>query len=238
MIRKSLLTLVLMAFVGFVTAQSLTVLNNGVALAEGETIICNNYESGYEFLQELQIMNNSDLAANVIFGKVEIEVPADGAVYFCCGSCYGPDVNESPRPTEIPAHSATEEGLVSVHYMDNGAIGSALAMFYVFDERTPEERVTFYVRFNDPSSVGTNLSKVNMSSAYPNPASSEVRFDVNCEGNASIAIYNLLGQEVMSQNVENGQVVLSVADLNEGIYFCNLTVNGQTVKTEKFIVKK
>jgi hypothetical protein len=78
--------------------------------------------------------------------------------------------------------------------------------------------------------------------AYPNPASTEVRFDYKLSGseNASVSVYNLLGQEVLREelNVAQGQVSFSVADLNEGIYFCNLKVNGQAVSTEKFIVKK
>ena len=53
-------------------------------------------------------------------------------------------------------------------------------------------------------------------------------------------MYNLLGQEVMREQLNNmqGVVSFSVADLNDGIYFCNLFVNGQAVKTEKFVVKK
>ena len=44
----------------------------------------------------------------------------------------------------------------------------------------------------------------------------------------------------MSQDLNSlqGQAVLSVADLTEGIYFCNLKVDGRTVRTEKFIVRK
>jgi hypothetical protein len=44
----------------------------------------------------------------------------------------------------------------------------------------------------------------------------------------------------MSQRLNNlqGVAAFSVADLNEGIYFCNLVVNGQAVKTEKFVVRK
>ena len=55
-----------------------------------------------------------------------------------------------------------------------------------------------------------------------------------------LTVYNLLGQEVMNQPVSgfHGQVSFAVDDLTEGIYFCNLTVNGRAMKTEKFIIKK
>ena len=53
-------------------------------------------------------------------------------------------------------------------------------------------------------------------------------------------VYNLLGQEVAKHQVNSlqGRLSISVADLNDGIYFCNLFVNGCAVKTEKFVVKK
>ncbi len=35
-----------------------------------------------------------------------------------------------------------------------------------------------------------------------------------------------------------GQVVLPVDNLNDGIYFCSIKLNGRAVKTEKFVVKK
>jgi len=53
-------------------------------------------------------------------------------------------------------------------------------------------------------------------------------------------VYNLLGQKVKSQTISGtqGQAIISVDDMQEGMYFCNLIINGNAVKTEKFIVKK
>ena len=53
-------------------------------------------------------------------------------------------------------------------------------------------------------------------------------------------IYNLLGQEVKRQelNANDGQMSISVSDMQEGIYFCTMLVNGRAWTTEKFVVKK
>ena len=114
--------------------------------------------------------------------------------------------------------------------------------YSAYDERHPDDRVTINVVFNK-SGVGVHEAvAVNFGQAYPNPASSVVNFDytVNANDRASVSVYNLLGQEVRNQQVNSlqGRLSISVADLNEGIYFCKLFVNGCAVKTEKFVVKK
>ena len=65
-------------------------------------------------------------------------------------------------------------------------------------------------------------------------------YNINAGDRASVSVYTLLGQEVRNQQVNTlqGRLSVSVADLNEGIYFCKLFVNGCAVKTEKFLVKK
>ena len=87
--------------------------------------------------------------------------------------------------------------------------------------------------------VNENAS-IQLGQAYPNPASSMVHFDYENANNTTAVIYNLLGQEVMHQelNAIQGKLSISVADLQDGIYFCNLTRNGQTMRTVKFVVKK
>lgn len=234
MIRKSLLTLVLLAFAGFVSAQSLQFELNGEVFTDGQEITCTNDEYGFgEIIQHMSLRNISNNDLSVLVEK-EIVQDMEGAMNtFCFGNCYGPDTFIG-EPVRISAQSLNTDDL-SFHVIFE-QFGSVVMKYYAYDSANPTDRVSIVVKFvYGDTGVSESIS---MSSAYPNPASSVVRFDVNCEGAASVELFNLLGQKVMNQSVENGQVVLSVADLNEGVYFCNLKVNGQVVKTEKFIVKK
>lgn len=61
---------------------------------------------------------------------------------------------------------------------------------------------------------------------YPNPATDVL----NVEGNGNIEVSNILGQVVMTANVE-GHTTLNVANLNNGVYF--VRVNGQSMKFVK-----
>ena len=246
MIRKSLLTMVLLAIFGFVSAQSLQFELNGHVYADGDEVLCNEPNLDFdEMIQHFQIRNNSSEAINVVVKKEEMEVLEGTMNYFCWGLCLSPEVYVSqPVPMEAGAVSGEEDFAIHVSFDPEWTMdpaqwlqGVVVIKYTAYNERNEDDKVSIIVKFeSNTTSVAEN--QVSMSQAYPNPASSVVRFNVNCEGAASVALYNLLGQEVLTQDVENDQVVLSVADLNEGIYFCNLKVNGQVVRTEKFIVKK
>ena len=118
--------------------------------------------------------------------------------------------------------------------------GSSLGA-YAYPDGNEEDKVGIEIWFAyGAESIDEN--KISFGHAFPNPASSVVRFNYQLPAacNVSVSVYNLLGQEVLSQRLDalQGQAALPVADLTEGIYFCNLKVDGRAVKTEKFVVKK
>ena len=246
MIRKSLLTMMLLAIFGFVSAQSLQFELNGHVYADGDVVLCNEPNFVFdEMIQHFQIRNNSSEAINVVVKKEEMEVLEGTMNYFCWGLCLSPEVYVSqPVAMEAGAVSGEEDFAIHVSFDPEWTMdpaqwlqGAVVMKYTAYNERNEDDKVSVIVKFvYEYTSVEDH--QVGMSQAYPNPASSVVRFDVNCGGATSVELFNLLGQKVLNQSVENGQVVLSVADLNEGVYFCNLKVNGQVVKTEKFIVKK
>lgn len=77
---------------------------------------------------------------------------------------------------------------------------------------------------------------------YPNPATDMLNVEVNASqaSELSISIYNIMGQNVMNQNVSittgmNTRAV-NISELNSGIYFVTVRANGFE-NTMKFIVK-
>ena len=241
MIRKSIFTLMLLAAIGCVSAQTLQFELNGVTYENGETIVCETEEYG-EYVQHFQVRNLAGFDQDVMLMK-EVVQDLDGVMnYFCWGSCYLPETMVSPRPVTIPANTLCEEDL-SVHAMyDEGIFGDVIVKYSIYDAANPDERVSVAVRFHKSGEGVNEQSYCSLGHAYPNPATSVVRFNYELSSvrNASVVVCNLLGQEVLRQdlNTLQGQVSFSVSGLNEGIYFCNVIVNGQAVRTEKFIVKK
>ena len=225
----------LLAFVGGVMAQSLQFELEGRVFEEGEEITCTNDIYGYgEIVQEMQIRNLTNGDLDVVVEQELVEGVEGALVSFCFGNCFAPGVNVT-NPVTIPAQSLNTEDL-SFHVMFTEETGAVLVKYIAHAQDDPDHVISMMVRFvYDPSGVSESVAT--MGHAYPNPASSVVRFNVQGTEKASIAIFNLLGQEVLRQDVEAGQVAISVAGLDKGIYFCNLMVNGEAVSTEKLVVK-
>lgn len=248
--KKSIFTLLFLAVMGWVSAQSLQFELDGQALENGERVICTEALDWGEMLQEMQVRNLTDGVIDVVIEKEEIQIVEGTSNYFCWGNCYIPDVFVS-RPVALEAGVVSNQGDLSFHHQidpemsgdpANFISGTSVVKYYAYPDGNEEDRVCVEVWFAYNAEGISEKMAYSFGHAYPNPASSMVQFDYELSSlaNASVSVYNLLGQEVMSQQINNlqGAVTFSVADLNEGIYFCNLFVNGQTVKTEKFIVKK
>ena len=251
MIKKSILTLAFIAVMGCISAQSLQFEYDGHVYAQGETVVCTHVESWGEIIQEMQIRNLSDVALDVMIMREIVQIVDGTENSFCWGSCFAPSVDVSPRPQVLEAGTVSDEGLLSFHQVidptysgdpSNFITGTSIVKYYAYPASDEDDKVCIEVHFvYDPEGAAEHPI-ANFGKAYPNPASSTVCFDYNLSkaANASVVVYNLLGQEVMSQQLNGlqGTASLSVADLNDGIYFCILKVDGSTVNTEKFVVKK
>lgn len=240
--KKSIFTLMFLAVMGWVSAQSLQFELDGNVYANDEMVFCFNYLEDYgEFVQDMQIRNLSGNDLNVVVEREEVSVAEGSMNYFCWGSCFSPEVSVSRPPVQVAAGEVTAVEALAFHYMPAESTGSSSIRYYAYDPNVEDSRISIIIVFNSAENVNERVF-ADMGCAYPNPASSAVHFnyEVSAGIHASVSVYNLLGQEVMSQDLNSlqGQAVLSVADLTEGIYFCNLKVDGRTVKTEKFIVRK
>ena len=123
---------------------------------------------------------------------------------------------------------------------DEGVVGRTSMRVYAYARSNPDERIS--VVFVADNATNTTENHLSLGHAYPNPASSQVHFDYKADNysNVNVVVYNLLGQEVKSQFVNGSQNHISIAvdDMQPGIYFCRFSINGEVVKTEKFIVKR
>ncbi len=78
---------------------------------------------------------------------------------------------------------------------------------------------------------------------YPNPVSNGAKFNytINHSGKVSLKIFNCNGSEIielvnLEQTAGSYQVQLESGQLNSGIYFYNLTLNGNQTETNKLVV--
>lgn len=242
MMKKSIFTLILLTLMGYVSAQTLQFEWEGTVFDEGETIECTNDEFGFgEYIQHMQVRNITSEPMKVLIEK-EIIQDLEGVLNsFCWGMCYGPDTFVSPEAVDIPAGEVNTDDLSFHAQYPEDVYGDVIIKYYAYEERNPDQRISIIVRFRKSGvGVNENVHTMTLGQAYPNPATNTVSFNYSFGGNLCAVVYNLVGQEVMRQelNANDGQLSFSVADLQGGIYFCTMLVDGRAVSTQKFVVKK
>ena len=167
---------------------------------------------------------------------VPVEVPTDIAYEMLAGSTHAFYV------------TATTTQTTEFFYTDGTAVGTTWASdanlsilegnggAYPFD-------VTFTPRaFNGdviyclgPLAV-ESLDADNVS-MYPNPANTELTISLNTIQGTSIAtIYNIMGEEVLVENLSSTTNELNISNLNSGVYFVKVMNNGKEI-TSKLIIE-
>jgi hypothetical protein len=70
-------------------------------------------------------------------------------------------------------------------------------------------------------------------SVYPNPATNEITIK-NAEG-GEMKIYNLLGQEILSQKINSDKEVVNIQSLLSGTYIIRMQGKDNSVQSSSFI---
>ena len=91
---------------------------------------------------------------------------------------------------------------------------------------------TFKVSAYD-ASLSSNSFDSNAFLAYPNPVKDVLNLEYNSEI-SSVRVMNLLGQEIISRNINANSTQVDMSQLSAGTYIVNVTV-GNTVKTIKVV---
>ena len=235
--KKAFFTLALLAVTTLLSAQMLQFEHNGHVYQDGETIISSFNEDFGEYVVEMNIRNLTDNEMNITVEQDVLE-PAEGVMMqLCWGQCMIGEEHIVSRPVSVSAQTLSTD-IASFHcnFLE-GETGIVKAIYHAYDARVPESKISIIVLYG--KNADTPEYSFSLGQAYPNPATSQVHFDLHSNNNVNVVVYNLLGQEVKSQLVSGhqGRVNITVDDLQPGIYFCRFTINGEVVRTEKFIVK-
>ena len=244
--KKLIFTLALMLSVFALSAQSYTVTDpDGAVVENGATYLV--YGDGVATWGELNIefTVTANESVRLIGEKIEVQVVENTQNYFCWGNCFTSAIYVSDPV-------ALEEGvfeLFSMHYMYDNDINEVAGLeqimqYYLYPANDPDDKFIINVIFKYSLDGVEDLSGVEeFSNAYPMPASNVVNFDYSFNSNvnsAMIAVYNMMGQEVLRSDISSmsGKLSLNVSDLTDGVYFYSLIVNGKTEKSSKLVIRK
>lgn len=128
----------------------------GHVFGYGDEVTCTNYEYGFdEFIQHMQIRNNSYEEKRIVIEKEVVQELYGVTSFFCWGVCYGPETNTS-LPIAVPAYSLNEDQLSFHAVYDDQVYGVFIVRYYAYEESHPEDRISVTVRYYRFSGTGTN----------------------------------------------------------------------------------
>ncbi len=243
--KKFLLSLIiLISAASFLPAQDLYLTWDGEKL--GDTVYVWGEPTISQIVFDAILHNNTSNGMNVLVVRDEVEMLENTLSTFCWGgSCYSPTVDTSSKYQFIPAGGSSAEGDFSGDYMPNGVIGTSIVKYAFYNLDNPDQRVEIVVNYwASPQGIAEEaMSGGSISEIYPNPANYSVNIDYQLTtkvNTARVKIFNLLGSTVKEAIMERGShnLKLDVSDLNNGIYFYSVLINGDIYKTKKLVIQR
>lgn len=246
--KKTLLlfTLVAAAFAS-TFAQNLHLSNDGVKLGDTVTIWVDPLQ---ETLLDysMAIHNNTNAGMNVQVARKIITPLTDMQFAFCVGViCYSPETDScGPDVYQfVPANGASEQSEFKVTYYPYQMVGTALVKYNIYDMVNPADSVNVFVQYAAyPAGIAEEaMNGGTVSEIYPNPASTFVTIDYQLTSkvnSAQVKVFNMLGSTVKETNLQLGsdKVRMDISDLNNGVYFYSVLINGDVYSTKKLVVRK
>ena len=130
-----------------------------------------------------------------------------------------------------PNENAVETDLVLVDWFENQCLPGSTASIPTVAGQAYYVYVANHSAITDIVIDGTNLGTEDNTIEgfvyYPNPAGSTLNLSAQ-ETIERVAIYNMLGQKVLGQNVNAPTSELNVSELATGTYILQVSVNGIT----------
>ncbi len=244
--KKIIFTLALMLSVFALSAQKYTVTER-----ESGNVVENNasyyvYGQGNlwaELILDFKVTANEPV--NLIAEMEALQSVPGTYISICLDQCYAPGVMITP----VVNFETGDEKEFSMHYTAEDpynlepVLGQEQIMRYYLHEEGSTDMLVINVTFKfSMDGIEDYNSSAVLSNPYPMPASNVVNFDYDftTSVDAQIAIFNMMGQEVLRNELNgmSGKASLNVNDLADGVYFYSLIINGKTEKSNKLIIRK
>lgn len=188
----------------------------------------------------LRIRNNDTKALNLIIRKSQSNMGSTQFVQICLNGNCGEELSLRLEPGQ-----STSDLLIT---FDAGlAAGISSARYVVVNKNNHNEAVEFDVNFSveefaERKSI-YDSHFITLTDAYPNPAveSAQVDYKIHkTQPSYTIILRNLLGNVVGDYRLPTSETKLKMRtdELNAGIYFFTLYIDGEGVLTRKILVKK
>lgn len=240
---KKLLLFSLLLSAGFyLNAQDLYLTSGGEKL--GDTAYVSGVADAAEIVFYANFYNNSQKDMNVKVVRQRIYMVDGSNSQFCWGLCYPPNVDTSGQYVFIPAGGHSEDEIFSGHYNPLGNVGNSMIKYTFYNMTNPGEAVSVICKYvATPNGIAEEAMKGGfLSNVYPNPASHSINIDYQLTSKVKegrVRIINLTGAVVKEESIEPGttSMKMDVSNLNDGLYFYSVIINGDVYQTKKMVIQ-
>jgi len=235
---KQIISLCLSVFLATTLQSQIIVSDWSGKLLSGTTSVLpvsQSYEA-YNF----SIQNAGSNAGNFIVEVTDFNRPENTDLQFCIGNCFNlEETTNLPLQIGTPLSIAAgdtygEEGnhddeLADVLYFPDGEVGQAFITFRIYQQGNEANSTTITL-----DNTVTGLSKIGSSPLfYPNPASNSVM--VSSDTDFDFVILTNISGQIVKTTTEHK---ISVADLENGLYFYTIFYKNSKSESGKFVVSK
>lgn len=241
--KKIVTCLGLFAITMGASAQGIEIyLPDGEDIVSGTTIELNAADENMH--QEFDVKNVSGATLNLRIERIKITELEGTQDYLCwganpeTGACYSAGAVSPENPFVTPDDSDLDDGnrgWLATYHVTNGFDGCAQYRYYVIDEidaRLDSVDVMYCSTVSIEEDVKVEVS------VYPNPASDFVNVTmVNEHNNVNFTLYNILGDAVLTANLNAGTNEVALDKLPNGVYFYSILKEGNILETKKLIVR-
>jgi hypothetical protein len=166
-----------------------------------------------------------------------IELNTNDTICVKLGSVY---VAIQPTVTD----NVSSKNMISLR-MTSSKVNSLIAGLYseVYEAIDAAGNISTKTRYikvdeNCPSATSIYENMFKNISIYPNPANASFELYIpNLKESAQLSIYAMDGKKVVNQNLDNAFNQINIENLNEGIYWIQVTQNNNTY-SQKLIVRR
>jgi hypothetical protein len=197
-------------------------------------------DGGSLIYPHLYVIDYSGSAQDLLWGRMIIDIPqGSGYTDQVCDDiyCYFPTGSDWVLAGTSAYSLGANDSTDFLPKLDVGTTaGNAHYRYYVYtDGGVKMDSVD--VKFT--ATVGVEESTPLEISAYPNPANNEFNINIGSTfgDNVSVKLYNVLGDEVRREVLVDGNNIISLSNLNNGVYFYSILRNNDLVETKKLIVR-
>ncbi len=244
--KKKLLTLLSVALVSLMSAQTMQILDNtsGAVIPSGSTVNILTTAST-NLVTKFKAKNNSVTSPTVTIYRTAIVTNSTANFPFCFAcNCLPPTTTSAVctfTANEIAPNASNTSGLWP-EINEAATVGFSKVKYKIVNNSNAADSTVLYITYN--GAVGLNeksFDNFNLS-VSPNPVNDMfvVKHTALESKNASIKVLNIVGNIVKEVRIENNetQTKVDASQLSAGIYFVSVYSNNALIDSKKIIVSK